>query len=162
VTRSVTVRPAAAADLAEARLWYDDQRPGLGDEFLASIADAFTRLEQNPEQFPFYYRDFRRVLVERFPYKVFFRTRGEGRDRLPHPARRQRPPEATPRFIALTPPRLPAPRPSLLPFSWPRETLRYLWRPWRVRTAGEERRTDLEFEFEMRPLFLTSLGFRPR
>jgi plasmid stabilization system protein ParE len=77
VTRSVTVRPDAAADLADAKAWYDDQRPGLGDEFLAAIADAFTRLEQNPEQFPFYYRDFRRVLVERFPYKVFFRTRGE-------------------------------------------------------------------------------------
>ena len=76
MTWSVTVRPAAAADLAEAKAWYDDKRPGLGDEFLAAIGDAFTRLEQNPEQFPFYYRDFRRVLVERFPYKVFFRTHG--------------------------------------------------------------------------------------
>jgi hypothetical protein len=30
VTRSVTVRPAAAADLADAKAWYDDKRPRLG------------------------------------------------------------------------------------------------------------------------------------
>lgn len=73
MTWRVSVRPAAEADLADARAWYDDQRPGLGDEFLTSIADAFSRLEEGPEQFPVYYRGFRRVLVHRFPYKVFFR-----------------------------------------------------------------------------------------
>jgi len=77
VTRRVSLRAAADADLADARAWYDDQRPGLGDEFLASIAAALTRLEQNPEQFPVYYRDFRRVLVERFPYKIFFRMQAD-------------------------------------------------------------------------------------
>ena len=77
MTWQVTTRPAAEADLAEARAWYEGQRPGLGDEFLASIADAFSRLEERPEQFPVYYRGFRRVLVHRFPYKVFFRIEGE-------------------------------------------------------------------------------------
>jgi plasmid stabilization system protein ParE len=64
-------------DLVEAREWYEAQRAGLGDEFLASVADAFTRLEESPEQFPVYYRDFRRVLMNRFPYKVFFRIEGD-------------------------------------------------------------------------------------
>jgi hypothetical protein len=40
--------PGRRRDLAEAKAWYDDKRPGLGDEFLAAIADAFTRLEQTP------------------------------------------------------------------------------------------------------------------
>lgn len=68
----VSIRLAASADLAAARDWYNGQRSGLGDELLASVADAFTRLEETPDLFPIYYLDFRRVLIERFPYKIFF------------------------------------------------------------------------------------------
>lgn len=77
VTWRVSVRTAGEVDLAEARDWYEGQRPGLGDEFLASIADALSRLEDSPEQFPVYYQDFRRVLTGRFPYKIFFRIEGD-------------------------------------------------------------------------------------
>lgn len=73
----VSTRPAADTDLKEARDWYERQRPGLGDEFLLAVADAFTRLEESPQRFPVYYRGFRRVLTDRFPYKVFFRIEGE-------------------------------------------------------------------------------------
>lgn len=34
---SLLFRPAAAADLDEAFLWYERQRPGLGQEFLAAV-----------------------------------------------------------------------------------------------------------------------------
>jgi plasmid stabilization system protein ParE len=73
----VSTRPAADTDLREARNWYEQQRPGLGDEFLVSMADTFARLEESPERFPVYYQGFRRVLTERFPYKVFFRIEGD-------------------------------------------------------------------------------------
>ena len=73
----VSIRAAAEADLREAEEWYERQRPGLGGEFLISAADALTRLEESPERFPLYYRGFRRVLMERFPYKVFFRIEGD-------------------------------------------------------------------------------------
>lgn len=68
----VTIRPAADIDLAEAREWYEARRIGLGDEFLASVAQAFAALEESPAQFPMYHHPYRRVLIERFPYKVFF------------------------------------------------------------------------------------------
>ena len=68
----VQIRFVAEADLEEARNWYDDQRPGLGDEFLVSIAEALTRLEETPERYPVYYKGFRRILTERFPYKLFY------------------------------------------------------------------------------------------
>ena len=76
VTRRVLIRAAAESDLDEARKWYNGHRPGLGDEFLVSIAEAFTRLEQDPERYRVIYQGFRRVLVERFPYKIFYQTRG--------------------------------------------------------------------------------------
>jgi plasmid stabilization system protein ParE len=49
----------------------------LGDEFLAAIAEALLRLEDNPERFRPYYRGFRRTLTRRFPYKLFFRIEGD-------------------------------------------------------------------------------------
>lgn len=73
----VSIRAAAVADLREAQAWYEGRRPGLGGEFLLSVADALTRLEQSPERFPLYYRGFRRVLTKRFPYKLFYRIEGE-------------------------------------------------------------------------------------
>ena len=69
----VSIRPAAESDLRQARDWYEEQRAGLGEEFLLSIADAMIRLEESPERVPAYYRDFRRLLTERFPYKIFYR-----------------------------------------------------------------------------------------
>ena len=77
VNWTVTIRAKAKADLRRAHDWYEKQRDGLGDEFLADHAEAFLRLESNPESFPIYYRGFRRVLTHRFPYKIFFRMVGQ-------------------------------------------------------------------------------------
>ncbi len=71
------VRPEAENDLAAARDWYDQKRAGLGDEFLDEIASAMMKLENNPLLPRLYYRDFRRVLLRRFPYKVFYQVINE-------------------------------------------------------------------------------------
>jgi toxin ParE1/3/4 len=73
----VSIRDAAQSDLGEIRVWYNAQGEGLGDEFLASIAEAFERLEKNPEKFPIYYRGFRRALTTRFPYRIYFRIHAD-------------------------------------------------------------------------------------
>ena len=70
---AVIVRPRAEADLQEARRWYEDRRPGLGDELVTAVRDTVRSLAENPERHPLYYRGFRRALLRRFPYKVFYR-----------------------------------------------------------------------------------------
>jgi toxin ParE1/3/4 len=77
VSRRVIIRPNAEADVREAWLWYESQRTGLGDELLIDIRAAIRRLESDPERRPFYYRDFRRQLTRRFPYKLFYRVEGD-------------------------------------------------------------------------------------
>ena len=72
----VIIRPKAEADLQEARSWYESQRVGLGDELLDEVRQAVSLLADNPERRPFYYRDFRRLLTRRFPYKLFYRVEG--------------------------------------------------------------------------------------
>lgn len=72
MTRPVFVRPAAERDLADARAWYERKRAGLGNEFLNEIASALRELGHNPAQERLYFGDFRRALLRRFPYKVFY------------------------------------------------------------------------------------------
>ena len=73
----VSLREPANADLREARDWYEARRVGLGDEFLLAIAEALRSLEESPERHPLYYRGLRRLLLKRFPYKLFFRIDGD-------------------------------------------------------------------------------------
>lgn len=72
----VIIRPNAEADLQAAWSWYESHRAGLGDELLIEIRAAIHLLETDPERRPFYYRDFRRLLTRRFPYKLFYRVEG--------------------------------------------------------------------------------------
>jgi plasmid stabilization system protein ParE len=68
------VRPAAAADLEDAFLWYEGQRAGLGDAFLVAVDATFEKIRANPALHPVIRRETRRVLLRRFPYCVFFRA----------------------------------------------------------------------------------------
>ena len=77
VNWQVTIRAAARVDLREARDWYDQRRAGLGNEFLLAVADAMLALQEAPQRYSIYYRDFRRVLTDRFPYKIFYRIEGQ-------------------------------------------------------------------------------------
>lgn len=54
--------------------WYEDQRPGLGVEFLGAVGAALVRVGATPEEFATWSnnRRFRRALVSRFPYALFF------------------------------------------------------------------------------------------
>jgi toxin ParE1/3/4 len=74
VSFRVVIRPNAEADLQAAWAWYESQRAGLGDELLVEIHVAIRLLETDPERRPFYYRDFRRLITRRFPYKLFYRV----------------------------------------------------------------------------------------
>jgi hypothetical protein len=38
-------RPEAVADVVEARRWYEEQEPGLGDSFAASVEEIVNRME---------------------------------------------------------------------------------------------------------------------
>ena len=68
----VIIRPAAEADLRDARLWYETQRPGLGNELIAEIGRAVQLLAEQPERRPIYYNGFRRLMTHHFPYKIWF------------------------------------------------------------------------------------------
>lgn len=71
------VRPAAAADIDEAFLWYEAQRAGLGHEFLAAAQTLIDAITEHPFRYPVIRRNTRRALLRRFPYAIYFRIYGE-------------------------------------------------------------------------------------
>ena len=73
----VVIRPRAEADLLAAKQWYEGRREGLGVELVRAVRRAVLLLRDHPERYPIYYRGFRRVLLRRFPYKVFYRIEGD-------------------------------------------------------------------------------------
>ena len=72
-------RSAAAADLEEAASWYEMQRPGLGQAFLAAAESAVRQVLAQPQSHGAIYKDRRRVPLGRFPYLPGLTDRRRGR-----------------------------------------------------------------------------------
>lgn len=70
--RSVIIRPEAKQDLREAKAWYRSISRELGNDLLQQIDDAITLVQERPLAFPIVLRTFRRVLLHRFPYALFY------------------------------------------------------------------------------------------
>jgi plasmid stabilization system protein ParE len=69
------VRPDAEVDIAAGYDWYEEQRDGLGREFLEEISNTIVAVHSEPLRFPATFRTLRRALVHRFPYGIFFVAR---------------------------------------------------------------------------------------
>jgi len=74
VSRRLRIAPAAARDIVGAYKWYEDQQPGLGEQFRAELHVAFALVQQFSEAGPAVHRDLRRLLVRRFPYALYYRV----------------------------------------------------------------------------------------
>ena len=74
MNRRLIVRPEAEADITDTALWYDSREQGLGVELITEIHSGIARALKNPESFARVRRNptVRRVLIRRFPYRVFF------------------------------------------------------------------------------------------
>ncbi len=70
------VRPAAEAEIAAAARWYEAKREGLGTELVALLESAFERISDRPAAFPTWRDDrrYQRLVIDRFPYVVFFQV----------------------------------------------------------------------------------------
>jgi plasmid stabilization system protein ParE len=77
VTLRRAVLPEAEEELREALAWYEDQREGLGLEFLGAVEGAMGRAASTPLRWPVWDLDerYRRIVLQRFPYLLFYELR---------------------------------------------------------------------------------------
>jgi plasmid stabilization system protein ParE len=70
------VSPEAAQDIEEAYDWYECRRDGLGEDFLSAVDACIQAICREPEICEKVHEDYRRGLVRRFPYAVFYEYAG--------------------------------------------------------------------------------------
>ena len=66
------VRRRAEHDMAEAGLWYESRSSGAGIHFIRCADASISLIARQPEAGPVQFGPFRRVLVARFPFSVFY------------------------------------------------------------------------------------------
>ena len=74
------VLPEADGEAIEAALWYEERRPGLGDEFLMELETGLSAIRSSHENLPVLEgysgsHSIRRHLLKRFPYVVVIACR---------------------------------------------------------------------------------------
>jgi plasmid stabilization system protein ParE len=69
---TIAVKPGAEDDIDHAYNWYEDQRKGLGKEFLAELEVYYKKLEQQPMVFGKASKNYRQVVLRKFPYIILF------------------------------------------------------------------------------------------
>ena len=83
------VAPEAEQDLAQAYAWYESWRIGLGEDFLSCVNACIEAIRRTPEMHALVHEHYRRGLVRRFPYAVFYEyvRHGDRLRRLSHRSR---------------------------------------------------------------------------
>ncbi len=68
--------PEAEQDLAAAYDWYEERRIGLGEEFLSRVDACIQAILRTPEIHGIVHERYRRALIRRFPYAIFYEFDG--------------------------------------------------------------------------------------
>ena len=68
----LSYRPEVEDDVVDAVQWYEDKRPGLGDEFIGESLAAVRRVQNNPLLFAIAANGLRPCRLKRFSYILHF------------------------------------------------------------------------------------------
>lgn len=69
--------PPADLDVEAAFEWYENERSGLGLEFLDELRATYNRILDSPFKYQELRGNIRRALLRRFPYVVYFAIEGD-------------------------------------------------------------------------------------
>jgi plasmid stabilization system protein ParE len=72
MTYSLRFLPEIEEDVIAGYVWYEEKSKGLGEDFLRMFYACTTEIARNPLIFPKVHEEFRRRLLRRFPYAVYF------------------------------------------------------------------------------------------
>ncbi len=72
MARELVIAPEALNDLDDAYVWYEEQRVGLGEEFMNCVDACIQSVVRMPELYEVVFNQYRRALVRRFPYAVYY------------------------------------------------------------------------------------------
>ena len=69
---TLTIKHRALLMTKSAYEWYENQKDGLGEEFLSALDICYKKLELTPTFYKRISNEFRQVRLKRFPYVVVY------------------------------------------------------------------------------------------
>jgi hypothetical protein len=72
MTYDLRFLPEIEEDVIGSYLWYEAKSSGLGEDFLRVFYACAGEIPRNPLLYPKIYREFRRRLLRRFPYAIYY------------------------------------------------------------------------------------------
>jgi plasmid stabilization system protein ParE len=73
----VEFHAAAAREVEDAQAWYEERSVFAASAFLRELSTAVSRIREAPMRYPSDPHGTRRILLERFPFTLYYRTHGE-------------------------------------------------------------------------------------
>ncbi len=72
MTYTLRFFPEVEEDAINGYVWYENKSRGLGEDFLRMFYACANEIPLNPLLYKKVYQDFRRRLLRRFPYAIYF------------------------------------------------------------------------------------------
>jgi len=69
---SLVIQDEAIYEIRDAFDWYEEQKPGLGYEFIEEIKICCRKIQNHPEHYSFTPKLYRRIRTNRFPYMIVY------------------------------------------------------------------------------------------
>ncbi len=70
---SLRFLPEVEEDVMGGYTWYEEKAVSLGEEFLRVFYACASEISRNPLRYPKVHHEFRRRLLKRFPYALYFK-----------------------------------------------------------------------------------------
>jgi toxin ParE1/3/4 len=71
--KQIIIHREARAELDNSVAYYEEQKAGLGLDFLSEVEQTIGKIQQNPNiGAPYKILELRRYVVQRFPYLIFY------------------------------------------------------------------------------------------
>jgi plasmid stabilization system protein ParE len=69
---SIRLRKKALDDVSRIRIWYRKIDPILENRFVHSLNEGLDRIKTNPFGYQVVYRNTRRMILDKFPYSIYY------------------------------------------------------------------------------------------
>ncbi|MCB1176035.1 MAG: type II toxin-antitoxin system RelE/ParE family toxin [Leptospiraceae bacterium] len=66
------LEPSAKEDIKESYQYYEEQKEGLGAEFLDEVNEKIQEIVEKPEKYSKYYKNVRKTSLKRFPFNILY------------------------------------------------------------------------------------------
>jgi hypothetical protein len=74
---NITILDEAQIELEEAALFYKQTSTELSGDLLNKFYEALSKVIENPQSFQIIRKNYRKINLQRFPYKIIFRIKKE-------------------------------------------------------------------------------------